>query len=293
MWNAQVTHIYAYCDSPIIFLLMSWALRALQKPGQLQHVRNRANIIRSGFFFYIPISLSTQQLKLLFFFLQSRVKSPKRVSLEHGFMEEANRLIPLGHELIKSKTWGQIRPGGRTRDECSPTVRSDKRMIKIKAGHRAPNTQLWWHREDNGQRERRKTLWGGLPFSLSSLLGYDTVHLAIPQREVICSPSSLLQSFRPTTDQFVTFKYVWQALVRKNSKDVSLWEHDVSCDNLAHHGPSTEHIIFCWFCTSTVIIIKEKFWYILTWHISHKCGAGATFCVYFRLDSDKHLKWFM
>lgn len=38
------------------------------------------------------------------FFFQSRVKLPKRVSLEHGFMEEANRLIPLGHELIKPKT---------------------------------------------------------------------------------------------------------------------------------------------------------------------------------------------
>lgn len=37
-------------------------------------------------------------------------------------------------------------------DECSSTVRSDKRTIKIKAGHMAPNTQLWWQREDNGQR---------------------------------------------------------------------------------------------------------------------------------------------
>ena len=150
------------------------------KPGQYY--------IRSVFF--SPNSLSTQQPKwLYFFFLQSRVKSPKRVSLEHGFMEEANRLIPLGHELIKSKTWGQIRPRSGSGDECGSTVRSDKRMIKIKAGHTAPNTQLWWQREASGQRERRKALWGGpgrLPLSqqsLFSLQGCDTVHPAYPGEE--------------------------------------------------------------------------------------------------------------
>lgn len=91
--------------------------------------------------------------------------------------------------------------------------------------------------------------------------------------------SSLLQSFRPTTDQFVTFKYVWPALVRENRQVCLI------CDNLAHHGPSTEHAMFCWFCSSTVMIVKGKFWYISPWHISHKCGAGAAFCVYFQSDS--------
>lgn len=57
--SVQVTHICIYFDSPIN-LLMSLASRALQKPGQLQHVLNRANVIRS---FFSPISLSTQQLK--------------------------------------------------------------------------------------------------------------------------------------------------------------------------------------------------------------------------------------
>lgn len=110
------------------------------------------------FFTRFLIHTAAEMTFFFFFFLQSRVKSPKRVSLEHGFMEEANRLIPLGHELIKSKTWGQIRPGGVSRAECGSTVRSDKRMIKIKARRAAQNTQLWWQKEDNGQREGR---WPG------------------------------------------------------------------------------------------------------------------------------------
>lgn len=198
----QVTHIYIYCGSPIN-LLMSLALRASRKPGQLQHTLNRANMIRSTFFFHpFPYPHSSW----LFFFLQSRVKSPKRVSLEHGFMEEANRLIPLGHELIKSKTWGQIRPCGWSRDECSPTVCSDKRMIKIKAGHAAQNTQLWWQNEDNGQREGRWSEQTAVqPQSLFSFPGYETVHPATPWRRVSSvlstnvQPSILLQSLKTAT----------------------------------------------------------------------------------------------
>lgn len=138
MWRVQVTRIYIDSDSPL-HLLMSWALRALQKPGQLQHALNRANMIRSSFFFPPTHFLIHTAAELtFFFFLQSPVKLPKRVSLEHGFMEEANRLSPLGHELIKSKTRGQIRPRGQEGgDERGPTVCSDKRVIKIKAGRLA------------------------------------------------------------------------------------------------------------------------------------------------------------
>lgn len=138
MWRVQVTRIYIDSDSPL-HLLMSWALRALQKPGQLQHALNRANMIRSRFFFFPPTHfLIHTAAELTFFFLQSPVKLPKRVSLEHGFMEEANRLSPLGHELIKSKTRGQIRPRGQEGgDERGPTVCSDKRVIKIKVGRLA------------------------------------------------------------------------------------------------------------------------------------------------------------
>lgn len=139
MWRVQVTRIYIDSDSPL-HLLMSWALRALQKPGQLQHALNRANMIRSSFFFFFPPThfLIHTAAELTFFFLQSPVKLPRRVSLEHGFMEEANRLSPLGHELIKSKTRGQIRPRGQEGgDERGPTVCSDKRVIKIKVGRLA------------------------------------------------------------------------------------------------------------------------------------------------------------
>lgn len=136
MWRVQVTRIYIDSDSPL-HLLMSWALRALQKPGQLQHALNRANMIRSSFFFFFsPHPFPYPHSGWIdFFFLQSPVKLPRRVSLEHGFMEEANRLSPLGHELIKSKTRGQIRPRGQEGgDERGPTVCSDKRVIKIKVG---------------------------------------------------------------------------------------------------------------------------------------------------------------
>lgn len=123
-----------------------------------------------------------------FFFFAIHVKSPKRVSLEHGFIEEANRLIPLGHELIKSKTWGQIRPCSRSRDECSLTVHSDK-MIKIK---KALNKQLWRQKEDNGQREKRKThslsLRGGPGRLLLRhkvyFLSWALIHLAVTPRRV-------------------------------------------------------------------------------------------------------------
>lgn len=94
-------------------------------------------MIRSSFFFFFPPThfLIHTAAELTFFFLQSPVKLPRRVSLEHGFMEEANRLSPLGHELIKSKTRGQIRPRGQEGgDERGPTVCSDKRVIKIKVG---------------------------------------------------------------------------------------------------------------------------------------------------------------
>lgn len=185
--NTGYTHLFLQWHSSKLF-----ERHALQKPGQLQHVLNRANIISALLFFFTQFLIHAAAEITFFFFLQSRVKSPKRVSLEHGFMEEANRLIPLGHELIKSKTWGQIRPRSGSGDECGSTVCSDKRMIKIKAGHTAPNTQLWWQREASGQRERRKALWGGpgrpplSQQSLFSLPGCDTVHLAYPGEE--CHP---------------------------------------------------------------------------------------------------------
>lgn len=112
-----------------------------------------------------------------------------------------------------------------------PTVHSDKRMIKIKAGHRAPNTQLWWQRKDNGQRERRKTLWGGLgrlPVSHKVYFLYWAMILYIqlyPGEEchLFTVHKCTVFTSKPTTDQFVTVKYVWQALVREHS--VSLREH--------------------------------------------------------------------
>ncbi len=56
---------------------------------------------------------------------------------------------------------------------------------------------------------------------------------------------------KPTTDQFVTVKYVWQALGTCFFMKTAC----LICDN---HGPSTEHAMFCWFCSSTVVIIKGK-----------------------------------
>lgn len=163
MWRVQVTRIYIDSDSPL-HLLMSWALRALQKPGQLQHALNRANMIRSSFFFFSPHPFPYPHSGWIdFFFLQSPVKLPKRVSLEHGFMEEANRLSPLGHELIKSKTRGQIRPRGQEGgDERGPTVCSDKRVIKIKVGRLAQ--KYTGSMAERGQRMKVVGL-GRQPFS--------------------------------------------------------------------------------------------------------------------------------
>lgn len=143
--RTQLTHIYVCCDCPINSLLMSWALRALQKPGQLQHILNRVRITRSAFSTHFIIHTAAE-MTFFSFFLQSWVKSPKHVSLEHGLTEEANRLIPLGHKLIRSKAWGQIRPCSRSGDEYSSSECSVKRMTKIKPGHKAPNAQLWRQR---------------------------------------------------------------------------------------------------------------------------------------------------
>lgn len=155
MWRVKVTHTSVHCDSPITFLLMPWALRALQKPGQLQHILNTANIIRSVFF---TRSLIHTAAEMTFFFSQSRVKSPKRVSLEHGLMQEANRLIPLGHELIKSKTWGQIRVLWWERRwawlDCTLRQKRDKNKEGSEYTVVVAERGRW--------TKKKKSLWGGL-----------------------------------------------------------------------------------------------------------------------------------
>lgn len=99
-----------------------------------------------------------------------------------------------------------------SRDECSPTVCSDKRMIKIKAGHAAQNTQLWWQKEDNGQREGRWSEQTAIqPQSLFSFLGYETVHLPTPRRRVssvYCPQMCCLQYYYKALKEppFVTYK---------------------------------------------------------------------------------------
>lgn len=107
-------------------LLLSFALKALQKPGQLKRGPNSANMFCFGF--SLPhFSSSTQQLELLFFF-SNPCKVAKACKPLTRVYAGANRLIPLGHELIKSKTWSQIRNHGCGTDKHRVTVDSDKIM---------------------------------------------------------------------------------------------------------------------------------------------------------------------
>ena len=167
--------------------LMSWALKALYRPG---HRQQHGPIWSNWCFFHpSPYPHSSQQLKLLFF---SFAKPPCKVAKAckpgtwvYGGGKQAYSTGPQAH-------WVQNMEArlGRSRDEYSSTVHSNKRMIKIRAGHRAPNTQRW-QKEDNGQKRTREDY---LRWPVSTAiqpqsiffprLGYCTSTVAIPWRGV-------------------------------------------------------------------------------------------------------------
>lgn len=109
----------------------------------------------------------------------------------------------------------------RAQSDCTLRQKDDKNKSWSR---RAPHTQLWWQREDNGQRGGKKDSlrWPWVDCHSAARSIFHTVRLLVPWRRVSSvysakknTLSSLLQSFGAAADQFVTFKYAWRALVRE------------------------------------------------------------------------------
>lgn len=127
MWRVKVTHIYV-CDGPITFLLMPRALRALQKPGQLQHSRNTANIIHSP-----PYPYPHSNWNDSFFFFSAKpckvAKAGKPGTWAYAGGKQAYSSGPRAHQVQKHEA--RLGLCGGSGDERSWTICTDKSMIKI------------------------------------------------------------------------------------------------------------------------------------------------------------------
>lgn len=119
----------------------------------------------------------------------------------------------------------------------------------------APNTQLWWQGEDNGQRggPGRPSLSHSLFYFYWTVILYtqlypgDKCALFTVHRCTVLITSKLQASHRSICHLQICMEGI------SEGKKASMF---LVCDNLAKKGPFSKHATVCWFCSSSVVNTK-------------------------------------